>query len=414
MADEIPQPEIPKSGSDAVNALIMAPPDARPKPVGPALSSVTGEPMGRKPGIPGTISPTTNEPVPYTDEQKIHPWEGVMAHVANIHNPVARTAARMGALAGMAVSGFEPEKQTELREKTVEAGHALDIKNAELMHAQDMMNMQAEHYKDMLGMQEKLSTAKNEADILKTQMQQTGATEREGMKETAAGAKNANKVTYNKGLPVTITDSAGKVWDANDPNLPPEQKQHIATANAAYKQSTADALANRVKGYETLAAPRWAQLNLAEAKNAQEISDVGLQADFRLKKMRADLPKAMNGDQQAMVDMLFNHMGMTSGQIKGGRITQEMINEARTSAPWIQVQEAHFDKDGYLTGIVLTPETMNQMLDLAERVNKDTWEMVHEKQGIGKQLGVPVPSPESQPKTGEGPLSPADWLAKQK
>jgi hypothetical protein len=82
-----------------------------------------------------------------------------------------------------------------------------------------------------------------------------------------------------------------------------------------------------------------------------------------------------NHDQQAMLSLLANHLGMTMGLQKGARITKDTYKEAQESRPWLQGAEAKFDKDGYLTGVTLSPQQMQSMVQLAhdryrEDVNK--------------------------------------------
>ena len=173
-------------------------------------------------------------------------------------------------------------------------------------------------------------------------------------------------IAYNKGLPVTITDGTGKKWDAKDPALPPELAAHVKTANDAYAQSTADALKQRVEGYQTLNAPKWATVQLAQAKNAGEIYQPARDADQRYERMTEDAKNALSGNQQAMVSLLTNHIGMTLGQQKGARITKDILHEAQNSVPFFQGLEAKFGDDGYLSGVTLTPQQINQMLDLAK------------------------------------------------
>ena len=74
-----------------------------------------------------------------------------------------------------------------------------------------------------------------------------------------------------------------------------------------------------------------------------------------------------NHDQQAMLSLLANHLGMTMGLQKGARMTKDIIHEAQQSRPWLQGLQAKFDKDGYLTGVTLSPEQMRQMVDLGQR-----------------------------------------------
>ncbi len=79
-----------------------------------------------------------------------------------------------------------------------------------------------------------------------------------------------------------------------------------------------------------------------------------------------------NHDQQAMLSLLANHLGMTMGLQKGARMTRDIIREAEQSRPWLKGMEAKFDSDGYLTGVNLTLGQMKQMVNLGrERYSED-------------------------------------------
>ena len=106
------------------------------------------------------------------------------------------------------------------------------------------------------------------------------------------------------------------------------------------------------------------------------------------------------GDQQAMLNLLANHIGMTMGLQKGSRITQAIYEEALTSAPLTGRVDAHFDKDGYLTGVVLTPDQMKQMMPLAKvRLEQDkaAWdrEVSAAKGGYGMGKSSTPPPPQA-------------------
>jgi len=121
-------------------------------------------------------------------------------------------------------------------------------------------------------------------------------------------------------------------------------------------------------------------------------------AQERYNVMEAALPDAQKGDQQAMLNLLANHIGMTMGLQKGSRITQAIYEEASQSAPWLSRVEAHFDDRGYLTGVVLTPEQMQQMIKLAQvRLGQDeaAWkrEISAAKTGYGMGGGAATPPP---------------------
>lgn len=80
--------------------------------------------------------------------------------------------------------------------------------------------------------------------------------------------------------------------------------------------------------------------------------------------MDAAKDKAIKGDQQAQFAITANHILMTAGQ-KGGRVSQAMYKQAEESAPMIGRIEARFGPDGYLSGVVLTPQQINSMVALA-------------------------------------------------
>jgi hypothetical protein len=87
----------------------------------------------------------------------------------------------------------------------------------------------------------------------------------------------------------------------------------------------------------------------------------------RMNVMTESFEKAVKDhDQQAMLNLLYNHMGMTMGLQKGARMTRDLIREAQQSQPWLQGIQAKFDKDGYLTGVTLSPNQMRQMVSLAQ------------------------------------------------
>jgi len=70
-------------------------------------------------------------------------------------------------------------------------------------------------------------------------------------------------------------------------------------------------------------------------------------------------------DQQAMLSLIANHIGMTLGAQKGARINRAVWDEAIASTPWLSKIAAKFDDRGYLSGVTLAPEQMRQMVDLA-------------------------------------------------
>jgi len=120
-----------------------------------------------------------------------------------------------------------------------------------------------------------------------------------------------------------------------------------------------------------------------------------LESGERMNVMTDAYEKAVkNHDQQAMLNLLANHLGMTMGLQKGARMTRDIINEAKNSTPWLQGMEARFDKDGYLTGVTLTPQQMRQMVNLGqERYAED----VKKSRSTAQYLGAKDDGPERVP-----------------
>lgn len=115
----------------------------------------------------------------------------------------------------------------------------------------------------------------------------------------------------------------------------------------------------------------------------------------RLDVMEASYKKAIKdpGDSQAMINLLANHLGMTMGLQPGARMNQAIINEAMKSGYLDERIEAHFGPDGYLTGVVLTPRQMSQMLDLARGRVKEDSRKVEEMETYFNVKGGMRPSP---------------------
>jgi hypothetical protein len=108
--------------------------------------------------------------------------------------------------------------------------------------------------------------------------------------------------------------------------------------------------------------------------------------------MQAQLPSALAGNQQAMVALLANHVGMTLGLQKGARINQTQFNEAQRSAPFLERVGASFGPDGYLTGVTLTPDQMQQMVGLAkDRLDQSRKDVTEEARDLGVDLSKVAP-----------------------
>jgi hypothetical protein len=111
----------------------------------------------------------------------------------------------------------------------------------------------------------------------------------------------------------------------------------------------------------------------------------------RMNVMTESYEKAIKDhDQQAMLNLLANHLGMTMGLQKGARLTKDIITEAKQSQPWLQGIQAKFDKDGYLSGVTLSPPQMRQMVELGQsRYAEDA----KKSRATAQYLGAPDDGP---------------------
>jgi hypothetical protein len=129
-------------------------------------------------------------------------------------------------------------------------------------------------------------------------------------------------------------------------------------------------------------------------------------AESRYETMTESLPRALAGDQQAMVNLLGAHIGMT---VQGNSIrgTQSVWNEAAGSTPWLEKALARWtniDPDtGDVTitldpkaGVFLTPPQMKSMLELAKQrvaTADKAYDRVREETRKGYGMNKETPPP---------------------
>jgi hypothetical protein len=122
-----------------------------------------------------------------------------------------------------------------------------------------------------------------------------------------------------------------------------------------------------------------------------------LEAETRLNVMEQNAKDALAGNQQAMLSLVANHIGMTLGAQKGARINQAVWNEAIASSPWLQNVGKKFGSDGYLQGVTLSPQQIKQMLELGRQRRDEQWKQAKQS---GLTYGVNVPIPERDSSVG--------------
>jgi hypothetical protein len=126
--------------------------------------------------------------------------------------------------------------------------------------------------------------------------------------------------------------------------------------------------------------------------------------------MQQNALDAYKGNQQAMVSLLMNHIGMTLGAQKGTRVAKSIIDEARQSTDWVdsklatighQDANGDFIYDGPKGGINLAGGQIKQMVDLAKQRNDLQWQQVKD---TGNTYGVDLSGAISQTQ-GAGPAA---------
>jgi hypothetical protein len=164
-------------------------------------------------------------------------------------------------------------------------------------------------------------------------------------------------------------------------DAPPEAKQMYAAVQKAAqdKQSAADKKADEANERQMRMFSHQLEMQNVAIQKALEIGDYrearkevskadeGYQAAVdRMNTMDKASVLAKQGDQQAMFALLSNHIAMTLQQPQvSARPTKAMFDEAASSLPWMANITKKFDKDGYLLGVTLSPEQIDQMVGLS-------------------------------------------------
>lgn len=171
--------------------------------------------------------------------------------------------------------------------------------------------------------------------------------------------------------------------------------------NPTFRQKERDIQARLALAQQNLKL-RMQSNDLRAGDMSNKIYQPAMDADVRLATMRDNLQEGLKGDQQAMLSLLTNHIGMTLGLQKGARITKDILKEAESSTPWLAKVQAKFNDEGYLSGATLAPEQMKQMVGLAEKLRPMSWQKARsQSRAIGINMEPdPLPGLDKVP---EGP-----------
>ena len=207
--------------------------------------------------------------------------------------------------------------------------------------------------------------------------------------------------------------------DVNNPDTPEEVKSFFAALDEGQKAQLAQKETDRQEQYaemekrQRISMQQAMQRTIYQFQNAMAGKQAGI-ADGLIgkqqqqyygaldlqQKMQTIMPEALAGNQQAMVAILADHIAMTTHQPGAAmRPTKALFDEAASSQPWMQGVEKHFDSNGVLTGVVLSPEQIQNMVELAPIVTaaeKNTLDQMQQAMGT---TANPVPAQLQGPTT---------------
>jgi hypothetical protein len=206
--------------------------------------------------------------------------------------------------------------------------------------------------------------------------------------------------TYDASNIATAPSDVKSRWDAIGKQQDEERKRK-EEAEAKKEKEVEDRQAKTIQA--ALDRQRIAMNDALDKKDYEDAKKVVTAADNdyqgaldRMSTMDKNLESALKNDQQAMLSLVANHIGMTLSAQKGARINKAVWDEAIQSAPWMQRIEAKFGPDGYLSGVTLTPDQMHKMVDLAhEKVDvlKDHKRRVEDEYHDALSVGTRKNSP---------------------
>lgn len=395
------QPLIPDPNQP--NPLIASFKDAQ----GGGLPPIDSTPMpSSAPSLPPSLKPLVTNPRMQQEQllqDKINSYENPSQPQGFWHK-LGHIAARVGNIAGDIV---DPQamaliKGTDLNRGITHAGQVRELAGLQNQDRQDATESSENTLRSA-------QTANTDANAAKTQQEINAPPSEPSLAQAYAHA-------------VLMAQKSGK-----DPSQDPIV-QHIADAITSLQKQPAQKPGTKTVQLQVNGKPHQVLIDEATGKTIQDLGESGekpqtinvdardradrhdqqalrgqavktyqpaLDSAERFNVMTDNAEKALRDhDQQAMLSLLTNHLGMTAGLQKGMRINQAMITEAAKSQPWMAGVKAQFDHDGYLSGVNLSPGQIHQMVGLGQsRMSEDTTKARNE----AKYLGVQDDGPERTP-----------------
>ena len=241
-----------------------------------------------------------------------------------------------------------------------------------------------------------------------------------GVSSAAAGLKPI----ASGGVTIGVTAN-GKPYfakDVDDPDTPEEVKAFFASLDEGQKAKIAQKEKERQEQFAEMEKRQRTSLGAAmqrtiyQFQNALATKQAGIAdavvgkqqqqvaTDMSLEnRMQELLPQALAGNQQAMVGIVANHIAMTTHQPGAAmRPTKALFDEAANSQPWLQSVTKRFSPDGVLIGITLSPEQIQNMVELAPMLTQADQSALEQMQSQLSPTMNPTPA-QLQPKGGKTP-----------
>lgn len=239
-----------------------------------------------------------------------------------------------------------------------------------------------------------------------------------GVTSTASGLKPIASGGVTIGVSVNGKPYFAK--DVNDPDTPEEVKSFFSSLDEGQKAKIAQKEKDRQEQFAEMEKRQRISLGAAmqrtiyQFQNALATKQAGIAdavvgkqqqqvaTDMSLEnRMQELLPQALAGNQQAMVGIVANHIAMTTHQPGAAmRPTKALFDEAANSQPWLQSVTKRFSPDGVLIGITLSPEQIQNMVELAPMLTRADQDALTQMQGQLSPTMNPTPA-QLQPKGGK-------------
>lgn len=248
-----------------------------------------------------------------------------------------------GALAGAAgtLQGYQQGRQRRQTQENFETAQRSQ-ERGRLLNAIEAENRTQEQ-----------EQAANQRMTLAQQMENQREKERQASQERLFGQQNQLEQTREAARDKTLQQQIDEQNRRQSAQFGEQEKlEGMREASADRRQAASEAARDKKEDQ------RWQGV-------ASKRYETAMDAEQRLSRMEASYKEATTkGDQQAMLALLTDHIGMTLGMQKGARITKDILNEATQSQPWLAKIGAKFDERGYLSGVTLGKDQMRQMLQL--------------------------------------------------